>query len=328
MNSLIDTFNRRHDYLRISLTDRCNFRCTYCMPEENMRFLPTEKLMQPEEISKIVSVFVGLGVNKIRITGGEPTMRKDFEDILSRLAEFNVNLSMTTNGFVLEKHFDTLIKYGVKNLNISMDSLDRFRFGKITQRDQFDKVIQNIEAATGKDFKIRINVVVIRAFNDDELIDFIKWSSVRNLEVRFIEFMPFFGNQWSYEKVFAQREILKEIRKRYVVQTIDPEKGATATRYTIPELNSVFGIIPTVSNPFCSGCNRIRLTADGKLRNCLFSTHETDLLANLRGGKDVEELILKNISEKKKMAAGRVDFSDEQAKTAYAINRPMIAIGG
>lgn len=325
---LEDSFGRKHDYLRISLTDKCNFRCTYCMPHEGMKFMPDDRLMKADEIHELASIFVGLGVKKIRLTGGEPTLRKDFPEVISALRTLDVSLSLTTNGLLLDQYFDHLEQVGLTNLNISIDSLEQDNFNRITQRKVFDRVMDNISEAVRRKFKVKINVVVIRDVNDSELINLVRWAADLGVDIRFIEYMPFFGNEWEYQKVFSKKEILERIATELDFIPVESPSDSTSANYFIKELNARFGVIPTVTQAFCNGCSRIRLTADGKIKNCLFSDDESDLLTHLRSGQDVKEIIVSNLLRKKKEAGGRIDFRNEKAKIDYSNNRSMVSIGG
>lgn len=327
-NSLFDTFGRLHNYLRISLTDKCNFRCTYCMPDEGMKFMPDDRLMKANEVVALAEIFKDLGVKKVRLTGGEPTLRKDLDEILQGLSSLDLDLSMTTNALLLDQLFGMLSSNGLKKLNISIDTLNPKKFKRISQRDVFHRVIRNIEEANERRFDLKINVVVIRNENDDEVLDMLRWSAGLGIPLRFIEYMPFFGNGWEYQKVFPKLEILERIKREFEVEQIISPYDSTSRNYLNKTLNASFGIIPTVSDSFCSGCSRIRLTADGKVKNCLFSNDENDLLQIYRSGQDVKSIIRKNILRKKSAAAGKINFTDEKARLEYAKNRSMVSIGG
>jgi cyclic pyranopterin phosphate synthase len=298
------------------------------MPSENMKFMPDERLMSADEIVRIVSVFKELGIKKIRFTGGEPTLRKDLGKIIGGLSSLDLDMSITTNGLLLQDCLDDFKKFGLNNINISIDSIQREKFKSITKRDSLDAVLLNIHRAKLLEFNLKMNVVVIRGTNDDEIIDLLEWSAANQLPIRFIEYMPFFGNDWDYKRVFNQQEILDVIAEKYGIRKIESPKESTSLNYTVSEIGGQFGIIPTVTNAFCNGCNRIRLTADGKIKNCLFSGDENDLLGPLRADKDMSVIIRENIERKKFSAAGRIDFSHEKAKLDYSNNRSMVSIGG
>lgn len=325
---LIDGFNRVHDYLRISLTDNCNLRCTYCMPEDDYSFTPPDKLIQVDEMEKIAGIFVSLGVRKIRLTGGEPLVRKDAAEIIRRLAALPVSLTMTTNATRLHDFSDLLWKTGVKSLNISLDTLDRNRYHMLTKRDQFDRVKLNITEMIAKGFHTKVNVVVMKGVNDAEITDFVAWTKNEPVHVRFIEFMPFSGNQWQRDQVFTWQEILERIQGDYAIEPLERIPQETAKKYQVPGHKGTFAVISTMSAPFCGDCNRIRLTADGKIKNCLFSSSETDLLSAFRRGEDIVPLIRGTISRKKKELGGQFTAVLDQVDAHHIQNRSMITIGG
>lgn len=328
---LRDQFGRVHNYLRISLTERCNLRCFYCMPEEGVQLSPKENIMKAEEIELLVAEFVKLGVKKIRFTGGEPLLRKDFDDIVSRISKFNVEMAITSNGILVEQYLETFKKYGISKINISLDSLKSEKFHSITRRDNFNKVMNNIDLLFSNGFRPKINVVVIKGVNEDELVDFVELTKDWNTTVQFIEFMPFQGNKWDLSKTVSAKDILSTIYSHYgevnVVKQED-DKNDTSRKYGIKDFKGSFGLISTVSNPFCDSCNRIRLTANGKIKNCLFSGNETDLLSALRNNENVENLIRDSILNKKKQRGGIVNFESEEGKQISENNRSMILIGG
>lgn len=326
---LVDKFGRKHDYLRVSLLERCNLRCTYCMPEEGIALRDKNEFLSQEELLQIIQTFVHLGVKKIRFTGGEPLIKKNFTSILSNVAKLPLELSITTNGVLLDKFWDDFEKYGLRNINISLDTFVAQKFKQITRRNDFDRVFENILKTIKKGFQVKINVVLIKGTNDDEIIDFIEFTRTKNVEVRFIEFMPFNGNKWDTSKKVSEQEILKITKRHFGEENLTRlpiKKNATARKFQINDFKGAFGIISTVTNPFCDSCNRLRLTADGKMKNCLFSSNETDLLKALRNGEQISDYILENVVSKKAAKAGIEDFSKgiEQAEN----NRPMTTIGG
>jgi cyclic pyranopterin phosphate synthase len=323
-----DSFGRIHDYLRLSLTDNCNFRCFYCMPEEDYDFTPASRLMQPNEILALAKIFVAQGVKKIRLTGGEPLVRKDAAEIISSLGQLPVELVITTNGSRIHELLPVLIAANIQTINISLDTLQAAKFFQITRRDLFDQVKSNIDLLLINGIKVKINVVLMKGFNDDEILDFLAWTNDTNTEIRFIEFMPFNGNRWTSNQVFSLEEILEVAGSRYEILPLAGSANDTAKHYMIPGHAGSFAVISTMTAPFCSTCNRMRLTADGKLKNCLFSTDETDLLTALRQNEDVLPLIFSNIFSKKKALGGQfaVDFEDIEASKLR--NRSMITIGG
>jgi cyclic pyranopterin phosphate synthase len=325
---ITDNFNRVHDYLRISLTDNCNLRCFYCMPDEDYDFTPASRLMQADEVLALSEIFVAEGVKKIRLTGGEPFVRKDAAKIITALSKLPVELSLTTNGTRLHDFIDVLSAANIASLNISLDTLQADKFLLVTRRDLFHQVMSNINLMLSKGFQVKINVVVMKDFNDNEINDFIAWTKDSPVQVRFIEFMPFSGNKWTSNKVFSAEQILSAVDEQY---NFVPMKGSphdTATSYSVPGHAGSFAIISTMTSPFCSGCNRMRLTADGKLKNCLFSKGETDLLQALRNGQEVLPLIHENIKGKAKELGGQFTTAIQQIEALTIENRSMITIGG
>jgi cyclic pyranopterin phosphate synthase len=326
---IMDSYSRKHDYLRISLTDVCNLRCTYCMPNEHYAFMQSERLMQPKEIAAIAATFVSMGIRRIRLTGGEPLARPDFQEILQRLSALPVTITLTTNGTLLHRHLDHLINAGVTGLNISLDTLSQDKFRLLTRRDQFIQTMRNILAAVEKGMQVKINVVVMKGVNEEEILDFIGWTKHCPVEVRFIEFMPFDGNKWSGDQVVSEQEILDIIRSKYRFEAGHRPLQSTSNPYTIPGHAGSFAIISTMSAPFCSGCNRMRLTADGRMKNCLFSKGETDLLSALREGHDLKPLIEQNVFGKAEKLGGQFGVeSFRELNGDHLINRSMISIGG
>lgn len=325
---LTDSFDRVHNYLRISLTDNCNLRCFYCMPEEDYEFTPAAKLMQPNEIESIAKVFVENGVNKIRLTGGEPLVRKDAAEIIGRLSRLPVDLTLTTNATRLHDFVEVLEKAKVRSLNVSLDTLDADKFNIITRRNGFQKVMNNIHLMLNRNFTVKINVVVMKGLNDNEIIDFIEWTKDLPVQVRFIEFMPFDGNRWTSNQVFTWKEMLTKIDEKYISLRLHDGINDTDKKYKIEGHKGSFSVISTMSSPFCSGCNRMRLTADGKMKNCLFSTKETDLLGALRNNEDILPLIQESIFSKAKELGGQFTKDFEKIHTEDLNNRSMISIGG
>ncbi len=325
---IVDLHNRIHNYLRISLTDNCNLRCFYCMPEEEYDFTPTSKLMQADEIEALAKIFVSLGVNKIRLTGGEPLVRKDAAEIITTLSRLPVKLTITTNGSRLHEFVDILEQAGVRSLNISLDTLQAEKFQLITRRNQFEKIYDNIQLMLKKDFHVKVNMVVMKGLNDNEINDFVEWTKHQPVHVRFIEFMPFAGNWWTSNKVFPMQQMLNVIKEKYEAVRLQDEKHDTAKAYMVPGHQGTFAVISTMSAPFCSGCNRMRLTADGKMKNCLFSEEETDLLSALRRGEDVVPLIHQSVKAKAKELGGQFTADFEHLHAEDIHNRSMITIGG
>ncbi len=325
---LNDSFGRFHNYLRISLTDNCNLRCFYCMPDEEYSFTPASQLMQVDEIYQLAAQFVELGVTKIRLTGGEPLVRKDAAAIITKLSKLPVELTITTNGTRIPAFLPVLQEAGIRSINISLDTLNAERFQQITRRDQFNQVMDSIQLLLQQHFHVKVNVVVMKGLNEQEIPDFVEWTKTSPIHIRFIEFMPFSGNQWSSNQVVTWQEILTRVGALYDIVPIQGAPNDTAKKYQIPGHAGSFAVISTMSNNFCSTCNRIRLTADGKLKNCLFSTSETDLLGPMRQGQDILPLISQTILNKHRELGGQFSSDFEHIDTAHLVNRSMITIGG
>jgi len=299
------------------------------MPEETYEFTPTGKLMRKDEIETLAGIFVSLGVNKIRLTGGEPLVRKDAAEIITALSRLPVKLTLTTNGSRLHEFADTLEQAGVRSLNISLDTLQPEKFQLITRRrNQFEKIYDNIQLFLKKNFHVKVNMVVMKGLNDNEINDFVEWTKHQPVHVRFIEFMPFTGNWWTSNKVFTMQQMLQVIEEKYEVTRLQNEKHDTAKGYMVTGHLGTFAIISTMSANFCGDCNRMRLTADGKMKNCLFSEKETDLLSALRRGEDVIPLIHQSVKAKAKELGGQFTADFEHLHAENIHNRSMITIGG
>ena len=328
---LTDGYGRKHNYLRISLVEKCNLRCTYCMPSEGVQLSPSEELMSASEVYEIAKVFVSHGVDKIRLTGGEPLLRKDFGEIVEYLSSLPVSLAITTNGVLLDRYIDVLKKAGINKLNISIDTLNPDRFKGLTLRDQFHRVIKNIDWAIEEGFNVKLNVVLIKGQNEDEIIEFIELTKDASVQVRFIEFMPFKGNQWDQSKTISLESILNRVSDHYnnsALERIEDEPNDTAKNYKIRDYQGSFAVISTVTNPFCDSCNRLRLTANGRLRNCLFSDKEQRLLELFRFGVPIEPIIAKAVGMKKAVRAGLESPEEFENYQNHQNNRSMIKIGG
>lgn len=328
---LEDSHGRNHAYLRISLIERCNLRCTYCMPEEGVTLSPKSQLMTYEEIYDIAKIFVANGVTKIRLTGGEPLIRKDFSIILEKLSTLPVELSITSNAVIIDKFIDVLKTNHVNKINVSLDSLNEVKFKHITRRHEFKKVYNNILLLIKEGFTVKVNAVLIKGFNDDEIIDFIKLTKDLPISVRFIEFMPFDGNKWDISKMVSYAEIMTLVDTAFNKNEILRLKDApndTSKNYKIKGFKGSFAIISSVTNPFCDSCNRLRLTANGQLKNCLFSSTESDLLTTLRLGKPIEPIIKKAVMAKFKIRGGMDTLQKLQEPKLHTNNRSMITIGG
>lgn len=330
-NILTDSFGRQHSYLRISLTELCNLRCTYCMPAEGIQLSPKSHIMNFDEVYTIAKTFVDHGVTKIRLTGGEPFVRKDVDIVLKKLATLPVELAITSNAVIIDKFIDLLKECNIKNLNISLDSLVKEKFSQITRRNDFEKVINNIQLLINEGFNVKINAVLIKGFNDDEIIDFINFTKDLPINMRFIEFMPFDGNKWNKEKMVSLDDILTKVNEEYSESEVIRLKDApndTSKNYKIEGYKGSFAIISSVTNPFCDSCNRIRLTANGRIKNCLFSSSESDLLTTLREGKDITPIIQKAVQSKFKVRGGMDTLDKLESPDLHSNNRSMIAIGG
>lgn len=325
-SKIIDSFGRPHSYLRISLTDRCNLRCFYCMPEEGIELMEKPSIMTLEEIIAITSIFQKLGVDTVRLTGGEPLLRKNFEFLARGLADLGLTIKITTNGILIDKYLDLFEEIGLRKINVSLDSLDKAKAAFITKRDFYDRIMRNIQAALDRNMELKLNVVLIKGVNDNEIKDFVALTKEQNINIKFIEFMPFKGNQWDWSKGVSEQTILETVQSNFdSFDQLASPKHSTSTNYQVKGHRGTFGIISTITKPFCAECNRIRLTADGKMKNCLFATSETDLLTSHRQGESIEDIILKAIQMKKYSRDG-MDVKMES--THYEQNRSMISIGG
>lgn len=327
---LIDGFDRVHNNLRISVTDRCNIRCFYCMPADNVEFMPREELLSFEEIERVVRVGTTLGIDRIRLTGGEPLVRRDLPVLVSRLAAIPGirDIGLTTNAVLLAEQAQALKDAGLERLNISLDALDPEVFKKVTRRDGYDKVIAGIEAARRAGFSpIKINAVAVRGMTEDQIVPFAQLARETDTEVRFIEFMPLDADsKWQRDKVLFAHEILSRIEQEFgplqPVPSTNP--NAPAKDFCFADGRGRIGMIASVSEPFCSTCNRFRLTADGKLRNCLFSLQETDIRPTLREGGSDEQIADAMLTC---IAAKKAGHEINSAKFIQP-DRPMYSIGG
>ncbi|XP_073277888.1 GTP 3',8-cyclase, mitochondrial-like [Primulina huaijiensis] len=325
---LVDSFGRLHTYLRISLTERCNLRCQYCMPAEGLELTPSTRLLSQNEIIRLAGLFVSSGVTKVRLTGGEPTIRKDIEEICLELSSLNglKTLAMTTNGIILANKLPRLRECGLSLLNISLDTLVPAKFEFVTRRKGHDRVMKSIDAAIESGYNpVKVNCVVMRGFNDDEICDFVELTREKPINVRFIEFMPFDGNVWNVKKLVPYSEMLDILVKKFTgLQRIEDDPTETAKNFRIDGHLGRVSFITSMTEHFCAGCNRLRLLADGNFKVCLFGPSEVSLRDPLRHGVDdneLKEIIGAAVKRKKAAHAGMFDL----AKTP---NRPMIHIGG
>jgi cyclic pyranopterin phosphate synthase len=327
---LMDTFGRLHDNLRISVTDRCNIRCFYCMPEDNVRYVAREELLSFEEIERFAKVAVSLGVTKIRVTGGEPLVRKDLPVLIGKLCAIAGvrDIALTTNGVLLARHAQALYDAGLRRLNVHLDTLDRERFQKITRRDDLDKVLEGIDAAQRIGFdRIKINAVAVKHLVEPDIVPLVQYGRERGIEVRFIEFMPLDSQGlWARENVLSADEIIETLSREIspLLELPDGDARAPATEYRFADGIGSVGFIASVTRPFCLNCNRVRLTSDGKLRYCLFAIEETDVRELLRNGaRDAEIAATIRETVRKKWLGHEINSAKFVAPP-----RPMYAIGG
>lgn len=327
---LIDRFGRVHTNLRISVTDRCNIRCFYCMPAENVQFMARNQLLTFEEIERFVRIAVPLGLTKIRLTGGEPLVRHDLHVLVRKLARIPEihDIGLTTNGILLADQAQDLWDAGLRRINVSLDALDPVKFKEITRREGYEKVLEGINAAQRVGFDpVKVNAVAVRGLTEEEIVPFGRMARETGVEIRFIEFMPLDAdNAWEREKVLFAREIIDKLSQEIMplVPCANQNPHAPATDYQFADGVGRIGIIASVSQPFCMSCDRFRITADGKLRNCLFSLEETDVRAMLRGGEPnavIAAAIRASIADKKE---------GHEINTAKFVqpDRPMYSIGG
>jgi cyclic pyranopterin phosphate synthase len=298
------------------------------MPEEDISFMPHSHLMQAHEIEVIAKEFVNRGVTKIRLTGGEPLVRKDAAEIIQSLSKLPVELTLTTNGSRVHEFIDLFKSTGIKSVNVSLDTLNKEKFQSITQRKTFDRVKDNIQLLIDQGFHVKVNAVIMRGMNEDEIPQFIEWTKDQPLHMRFIEFMPFQGNRWEDTKVYTYQEILNTVASNYDFIKLNDARHETAKKFKVIGHQGTFAIISTMSAPFCHDCNRLRLTADGKMKNCLFSKGETNILEALRQGKNLTPFIEQCLSEKKESLGGQFTTEYENLDATSLDNRSMINIGG
>ncbi len=294
MSVLTDRYGRTLNYLRLSVTDRCNFRCYYCMPEVGMQFADRQELMSFDEMLRLSAIFCGAGVNKIRITGGEPFLRRGLPEFLTELAAVRGldEISITTNGSLQERHLELLLRLGIRSINVSLDSLDPERFHQITRRDRFSEVFRGVETMLQLGFEVKLNAVVAAGVNTDDIVPFVELTREKPLSVRFLEEMPFNGGDHDYRQSWDYRDILAHIKDAYqTVEALTVEAQSTSVNYRIPGYMGSFGVIPAFSRTFCGTCNRIRLAATGELRTCLYGPPVANLRDGLRGGLSDDALL-------------------------------------
>src|SRR5579864_8203265 len=324
---LTDKFGRQIHDLRISVTDRCNFRCVYCRSADPENHMPAGNLLEWDEYERLARILVGMGIRKVRVTGGEPLVRPGVEDFIGRLKKIGVqDLSMTTNGYMLAERCDRLVAAGINRINISLDSLDREKFERITRTKTFDHVMAGIDAAQASPLRpVKVNAVLVRGINDDEVEAFAAFARERDLIMRFIEFMPLDADRaWTRDLFVPAEEVRRRIEARWPMVPIAHERSETARKYRFVDGRGEIGLIAPVSQPFCGFCSRIRLTADGKLRTCLFSKDDHDLKGLLRGGASDDEVVaeIRGIVMEKE-AGHRINEPD-----FVPPSRTMVYIGG
>ncbi|PMB65554.1 Molybdenum cofactor biosynthesis protein 1 [Beauveria bassiana] len=366
---LTDTFHRQHDYLRISVTERCNLRCVYCMPEEGVPLSPSRELLTTPEIVMLSSVFVSQGVTKIRLTGGEPTVRRDIVPLMHQIGALRSRglreLCLTTNGISLHRKLDSMVKAGLTGINLSLDTLDPWQFQIMTRRKGFDAVQRSIDRLlemnrAGAGIKLKINCVVMRGVNDREVLPFVDLTRDKDIEIRFIEYMPFDGNKWNKRKMLGYNEMLDMIRVKYrTLQKVQDHKNDTSKTWHVPGFAGRIGFITSMTHNFCGTCNRLRITGDGNLKVCLFGNAEVslrDLLRQSNGGEPIDQKVyeaMKQVEMDRRqglvspdtplgVAPNEAELLDvinmavkrKKAKHAgigeleHMKNRPMILIGG
>jgi len=326
---LIDKLHRRHNYLRISLTEKCNLRCQYCMPAEGVPLTPRDNLLSTQEIIDIASIFVGNGVDKIRLTGGEPLVRPDIDTIVEAIGGKVSTLAMTTNGMALSaRRVARLQTLGLNAVNISLDTLQPKKFEFIARRPGWSKAMAAIHRCLDAGFSpVKINCVLMRGLNDDEINDFVAMTENLDVDVRFIEYMPFDGNKWNMNKFFSYTDAVSLIQRRWPEFTraqAEDTVDATSKAWRVPGFKGRVGFITSMSQNFCGSCSRLRITADGNLKVCLFGASEVSLRDALRNGsskEDVESIIAAAVQRKKPQHAGMFNIAQQR-------NRPMILIGG
>lgn len=297
------------------------------MPDEKMTFLKQKHLMTSDEIFELSKIFVDLGVKKIRLTGGEPTIRKDFGEIVDKISVLPVKTGITTNGLLIDKYLDTIIKANISSINISIDSLKKEKFKTITQRDHFDKVWENIQLCLAHNIHVKLNMVVMKGSNEDEIFDFVNLTKEWPVHVRFIEFMPFDQNNWNKAKVFSNEEAIQMVGDHYPMFKLRDGINDTDKKFGIFGHAGTLCFISTLTDAFCSTCNRMRITADGKMKNCLFGKDETDIITPFRNGENIIPIIENVVMNKHKKLGGQ--FEDYKLVDADALeNRSMIKIGG
>ncbi len=327
---LIDNHNRKINYLRLAVTDRCNLRCNYCMPAEGIDFVKNDKLLTISELAQVSEVLVGQGIDKIRITGGEPFVRKDLMVLLRKLTTLEGlnDISVTTNATLIGSHIDELKELGIKNVNVSLDAINRETFERITRRNQFDTVHNNLIRLITEGFNVRINFIVLDGQNEQDIIPILELMKHYNVSVRFLEEMPFNGGSKNFASIkWNYKAILEHIAEHYPnFEKLESHPTSTSINYKIPGHKGTFGIIPSFSRTFCGTCNRLRITATGDVITCLYGKPKANIREMVRGKNSVEEVqnaILKAVGSRAKTG---FDAQEEHAKTIF--DNSMTSIGG
>ena len=330
MNKLVDNFGRQMEYVRLAVTDRCNLRCQYCMPAQGIDIVPRQELLTFKEMYRLIRVLTELGVHKVRLTGGEPFVRKDFVGFLEMLSHNDLleAINITTNGALISQHIDRIEKLGkVKDINLSIDSLSREKFAKITRRDAFPEVYKTLELLEKSSLKLKLNIVVQSGINTDEIVDFVRFTKDKNVAVRFIEEMPFNGKgQRKMEENWTFNRILNEIKTAFDVKELVSEKSSTSRNYSIENHLGTVGIIPAFTRTICNNCNRIRITSTGTFKNCLFDDGVFNLRDFMRKGasnEDLKELFLSLVKAKPENG-----FIAEANRKDGGASESMSTIGG
>ena len=335
---LLDSFERPLEDLRVSVTDRCNFRCTYCMPLDEYEWIHRTEILTFEEITRVARIFADLGVKKIRLTGGEPLLRRDLEDLVARLSELpGVELCLTTNGTSLAEKAGVLRQAGLRRINVSIDTLDPEKFRRMTQRGELAPVLEGLFAARDAGFgPIKINAVIEKGVNDDEIVDLVDFTRTEGFALRLIEYMDVGNaNQWTGDKLVSAKEMLAAIHEKYPLRKVGRARGtAPAVDYEFVDGKGDLGVIASVTEPFCGSCTRARLTADGKLVTCLFSSEGSDVKARLRSGADDDELRawIESVWRKRNDRYSEERFQAMQSDEGYEASKrkkiEMITLGG
>jgi len=330
MTKLKDSFGRQIEYVRLAVTDRCNLRCQYCMPAHGIDIVPRKELLTFKEMYRLIRVLTELGVNKVRLTGGEPFVRKDFVGFLEMLSYNDLldTINITTNGALISRHINKIEKLKkVKNINLSIDSLQQDKFAKITRRDVFPEVYKTFELLEKSSLNLKLNVVVQSGFNTDEIVDFVRLTKDKNVAVRFIEEMPFNGKgQRKMEKNWTLNKILEEVKTVFHVDEIQSEKSSTSRNYKVKNHLGTPGIIPAFTRTICNDCNRIRITSTGTFKNCLFDDGVFNLRDFIRNGasnEDLKELFLSLVKDKPENG-----FIAEANRKKGTVSESMSTIGG